>query len=262
MILNKIIEHKKIELKESVNKFPLIELQSRVKDQQPPKDFYKLAKENSDLKIIAEVKRASPSKGIICEDFNPVQIAKSYESNGAFAISVLTDKQFFMGELEYLLSIKKEVGIPLLRKDFTLDPYHVYEARYYGADIVLLIVSVLEKTQISDLLDITSSLDMSAIVEVHDKNELEVALDVGSKIIGINNRNLKTFEVNLSTTEKLSRLIPEECLVISESGIKTAEDINRLESLGINTFLIGESFMSYNDPGFKLKELISNVSSY
>ena len=209
MILDDIIENKRYELEKAKNNFPFNKLISELKDKPKPKDFFKLATNSSGLKIIAEVKKASPSKGIISKNFNHIEIAKKYEEYGAFAISVLTDEKFFQGKLEYLSDIRKIIDIPLLRKDFTIDPYQIYEAKYYGADIVLLIASVLETTQIKEFLDITHSLDMNAIVEVHNIEELEKALEAESKIIGINNRDLKTFDVSLSVTEELSKVIPE-----------------------------------------------------
>ena len=259
MILDDIIENKKIEVDFAYSNFPLKDLQSALKDRPRPKDFYDLAINHSGLKIIAEVKKASPSKGVICENFNPVEIARNYENNGAFAISVLTDEKFFQGKLEYLSDISSEVDIPVLRKDFTIDPYQIFEARYYGADLVLLIASVLETTQLKEFLDITHSLGMNAIVEVHNAMELEKSLEVQSKIIGINNRDLKTFEVSLSTTEQLSKQIPEGQLIISESGIHSKADIEMLVDLGITTFLIGESFMNSEDPGEKLRTLIQDT---
>jgi len=261
MILDEIIEYKKTELNESKELRPLSEIEEEIKEIPHPLDFYGLATRHKGLKIICEVKKASPSKGIICEDFDPTRIARSYRDNGAFAISVLTDQKFFQGHLDYLSAIRKEVDIPLLRKDFTIDPYQIYEACLYGADIILLIASVLEKSQLEEYLAITDSIGMNAIVEVHDKNELQDAIAAGSRIIGINNRNLKTFDVNLSTTEDLIGYIPDHIHVISESGINEPADIRRLSKLGINTFLIGETFMGSTDPGGRLGEFINRVEA-
>ena len=259
MILDDIIEHKKIELESSIQSMPLKEIEQQLSQLPGSKDFYLLATQSNDIKIIAEVKKASPSKGVIARDFDPVRIAKSYEDNGAFAISVLTDSKFFDGKLEYLSEIRESVQLPLLRKDFTIDPYHIFEARLYGADLVLLIVAVLDLTRISEYLDITHSLGMNAIVEVHDSGELDTALKAGSKIIGINNRDLKTFEVDIKTTENLYEQIPPDVVVISESGISDPADIKRLSDLGISTFLIGERFMSSSDPGEMLGQFISQL---
>ena len=259
MILDDIIEHKKIELQSSIQSLPLKEIEQQLSQLPDSKDFYKLATQSSGIKIIAEVKKASPSKGIIAREFDPVRIAKSYEDNGAFAISVLTDSKFFEGKLEYLSEIREAVQLPLLRKDFTIDPYHIFEARLYGADLVLLIVAVLDLTRIREYLDVTHSLGMNAVVEVHDSEELDTALEAGSKIIGINNRDLKTFEVDIKTTEDLYAQIPPDVVVISESGISNTADIKRLSDLGISTFLIGEHFMSSPDPGEMLGQFISRL---
>lgn len=259
MILDDIVEYKKGELKNSRELIPLVELQHKLKDMHSPLDFYSIAISDSSPKIISEIKKASPSKGIICENFDPIKIAKSYEVNGASAISILTDEKFFQGSLDYLSQIRTVVNIPLLRKDFTIDPYQIYEARAHGADIVLLIAAILDKDQIKEYLEIVDSLDMNAIVEIHNHEELDKVIDTGCKIIGINNRNLKTFEVDLSTTVELIKYIPEDILVISESGISDLDDIRILRKLGVNTFLIGESFMKSDDPGGTLQKYISQI---
>jgi len=261
MILDDIVEYKKGELKRSMDLLPLAELQNRLKDIEPPIDFYTRANADSSLKVISEIKKASPSKGVICENFDPLNIAKSYEANGASAISILTDEKFFQGSLQYLSQIRKAVSIPLLRKDFTIDPYQIYEARAHGADIVLLIAAILDKERIKQYLQIVDSLNMNAIVEIHNREELDKVIDTGCSIIGINNRNLKTFEVDLSTTVELIKYIPEDILVISESGISNPGDISMLREIGVNTFLIGESFMKSDDPGAKLNEYIGQIES-
>lgn len=259
MILDDIVEYKRGELQKSLEQLPLTELQSRLTSLVPPKDFYSQAKEGSSPKVISEIKKASPSRGVICENFKPVETARSYEANGAAAISVLTDEKFFQGSLEYLARIREAVDIPLLRKDFTIDPYQIYEARLYGADIVLLIAAILEKEEINEFLEVADSLKMNAIVEIHNYDELEKVKDSGCKIIGINNRDLKTFEVDLSTTVELIKYIPEDILVISESGISNTGDIKMLRNLGVNTFLIGESFMKSDDPGGMLNKYIKEI---
>ncbi len=262
MIIDDIIEYKKSELKNSIEIKPLREIEEEIKKVSPPKDFYDLMSKNRGLKIIPEVKKSSPSKGMLCRNFDPVKIAKSYDDNGAFAISVLTDKKFFDGDLKYLYNIRKEINLPLLRKDFTIDAYQIYEARLHGADIILLIASVLDLSQIIEFLSITHTLGMSAIVEVHDKNELiEKAIRAESRIIGINNRDLKTFQVNLSTTEDLIEYVPHNTQVISESGIGKPLHVKRLMELGINSFLIGETFMNSPYPGDKLREFISEIKA-
>lgn len=262
MILQEIVKRKRHEVEESRKKRPLRELKSFVSAASMPRDFYDLSRQTDDIKIIAEVKKASPSKGVISRDFDPVRIASAYENAGAFAISVLTDEKYFMGSLDYLSEVKRSVSIPVLRKDFMVDQYQIYEARSYGADIILLIVSVLDAVTIREFRDLAQELGMSSIVEVHDESELEVALEAESRIIGINNRDLKTFDVDLNTSERLVRQIPDDVVVISESGISDADNISRLLEYGISTFLIGESFMRQDDPGKALKSLLRSVQSH
>jgi indole-3-glycerol phosphate synthase len=212
------------------------------------------------VKIIAEIKRASPSKGVLREDFNPTDIAEAYCQGGASALSVLTDREFFGGELNHLLDVRNTVETPVLRKDFLIDPYQVYESRLYGADAVLLIAAVLDKKTLAELLELTHSLNMNAIVEVHDEEDLEKALLSSSRIIGINNRDLRTFNVSLDVSVRLSRLIPKEMIVIAESGITSGDDIRRLKEEGICVFLIGETFMKAESPGKELENMLSEFS--
>jgi len=261
MILDEIIENKKAEIESSKRASPLEVLQEKLKDALPARNFFDAIKPNGQLKIISEIKHASPSKGIFREDFDPIEIARSYSKAGASAISVLTDEKYFKGKLSYLKSIRENVDTPLLRKDFIVDPYQVYEARIYGADALLLIVAALDQASLTGLLELTHSLRMNAIVEVHDAEELERALDAGARIIGINNRDLRTFNVDLNVSVNLSRKIPEGKIVIAESGIGSIEDIDNLRAQGVHVFLIGETFMKAPDPGEKLKELI-NSSKY
>jgi indole-3-glycerol phosphate synthase len=211
------------------------------------------------VRLIAEVKKASPSKGIICPDFNPVNIAKTYAANGAAAISVLTEPKYFLGSLDYLLDIKKALAakpLPLLRKDFIFDPYQIYEARAYGADCLLLIVAMLSPAQLSELLQLSQQLGMMNLVEVHNAAELEIALKSGAPVIGINNRDLNTFKVDLKTTSTLRPLIPADRLVVSESGIRTRKDMLQLQEWGVNAALIGEALMTSPDLAAKMKELL------
>jgi len=259
MILDEIVEHKKSEVESAKKNKPLDRIIANIEDADKARDFYGDCINKSGIKIICEIKKASPSKGLLSKNFHPVEIAKSYEHNGAFAISVLTDEKFFMGSLDYLSEVSKNVKIPVLRKDFTIDPYQIYEARCYGADIILLIASILDLSGIRAFQDIATSLGMSSIVEVHNEKELELALEAGSKIIGINNRDLKTFEVNLEVSEQLAGSIPEGVVVISESGIRDSGDIRRLEKAGITTFLIGETFMTGESPGRELKNLLNSL---
>lgn len=207
--------------------------------------------------IIAEVKRASPSQGVIRKEFDPVKIAKDFSLNGASALSVLTEERFFQGSLSYLERIKNEVPLPLLRKDFILDEYQLLEAKSFGADAVLFIVALLDPVLLRELKDQANSLSLDVLVEVHTEVDLECALKAGASLIGINNRDLRTFEVNLDTTGRLLPRIPAGTLVVCESGIDSLEQIKRLEALGVHIFLIGEALMRAPDPGAKLKELLS-----
>jgi indole-3-glycerol phosphate synthase len=257
MILDRIIRNKKNELEKAKKDYPLGLITSQIEETQPPKDFFKALESSGSVRIIAEVKCASPSKGVFRKDFDPADIARGYSEGGASAISILTDRQFFKGDLIHLRTVRKAVEIPLLRKDFIIDPYQIYEARVYGADAVLLIASVLEIDRLAVLLDLTHSLGMNAIVEVHDERDLEKALVVESRIIGINNRDLRTFDVSLETSIRLSKLVSKEKIVIAESGISSSEDIKRLKQEGIYVFLIGETFMKAESPGKELANLLS-----
>lgn len=208
-------------------------------------------------RIIAEVKRASPSQGLIREEFDPVKIARDFAVNGASALSVLTEERFFQGSLLYLERIKKEVALPLLRKDFIVDGYQLLEARSFGADAVLFIAALLDPVLLRELKDQAGSLSLDALVEVHTEAELECALKAEACLIGINNRDLRTFEVKLETTERLMPLVPPGILVVCESGIESLEQIKRLEHLGVHIFLVGEVLMRARDPGAKLRELLN-----
>ena len=256
MILDTIIEHKRKELQIEQEQIPLGTLKSKLADLPSTKDFKLAIAQPDSINLIAEVKKKSPSKGIIREDFDPVSIAKIYAENGAAAISVLTDVRFFSGSLDFLSIIREEVDVPLLRKDFTIDPYHIYQARVAGADAVLLIVAVLSRDQLREFVDIATSLSMSSLVEVHTKAELDIALDIGAEIIGINNRDLRTFNTDLATTYKLRETIPSGRVVVSESGIYTRADVESLREAGIDAILVGESLMRSQDIGEKVRELI------
>jgi indole-3-glycerol phosphate synthase len=207
--------------------------------------------------VITEIKKASPSKGVFREDFNPVQIAQSYEKNGAACLSVLTDKEYFQGSAQYLREARQACSIPVLRKDFLVDLYQVYEARAMGADAILLIVAALEPTQMKELELCAIENHLDVLVEVHDALELEAALELKTPLLGINNRNLKTFEVSLQTTLDLLSSIPKEKLVITESGILQAADVKTMRAAGVNAFLIGEAFMRAANPGKALAELFA-----
>jgi len=258
MILNQIVADNLLELEARKRSFPLAELRRVALEQSPPLDFAS-ALGGEGVQLIAEVKKASPSKGIIRYDFNPVEVAQIYASNGASAISVLTETRYFQGSLNHLKDIRDALGnkrLPLLRKDFICDPYQVYESRAYGADSLLLIVAILTPEKLKELLWLSHELNMSCLVEVHDEAELEIALRSGARIIGINNRDLTTFTVDLTTTERLRPLIPQDRIVVSESGIKDRSDIEKLRQWSVDAFLIGESLMSAPDIAARMKELL------
>ena len=234
---------------------PLSSLQEIISQRKMPLDFA-LALSGDHTRLIAEVKRASPSRGILCPDFNPVELAKSYARSGAAAISVLTEAKYFEGSIDHLAAIREKTNLPLLRKDFIFDPYQVYESRAYGADALLLIVAILSQEQLGELLRLSHSLGLSCLVEVHDQAEVERALLSQAKIIGINNRNLNTFTVDISTTHQLRPLIPQERIVVSESGIRSREDIEKLKEWRVNAVLLGEALVTAADIHSKIKELL------
>jgi indole-3-glycerol phosphate synthase len=260
MILNKIIENKRSEVERAEKSDSIDFLKSELQNLDNTKGFYESIRADGRTKVIAEIKCASPSKGVLRSEFNPVEISKSYFRGGASAISVLTDSRFFKGSRDHLRDVRSAVELPLLRKDFIIDPYQVYESRLYGADAILLIVAALDSTILGELLELAHSLDMDAVVEIHDEGELDKAIEAGSRIIGINNRDLKTFDVSLETSLRLCKLIPREKLIVSESGISSSDDIKRLKSAGINVLLIGEAFMRAPDPGEELKKLLSECN--
>jgi len=257
MILSKIIAQTQKDLAGRMRSASLEQLIEQIGSQEPPRDFTRILSLPGAVNIIAEAKKASPSKGVIRADFDPVAIASNYADNGACAVSVLTEEHFFQGHLEYLARIRRMVDIPLLRKDFIIDPYQVYEARAAGADAFLLIAAVLDPVQLRSLLCLGDSLGMHALVEVHTREELDKALNADPRIIGINNRNLNTFETTIETTLQLRPFIPDGIITVSESGISTPEDIRQLRTCGVDAFLIGESLMRESDPGSKLSELLS-----
>ncbi len=258
MILKQIISDSLVELKVRKRVFPLEEVRRIASEQSPPLDFTS-ALRGDGVQLIAEVKKASPSMGILRPDFNPVEIAQIYANNGASAISVVTEAKYFQGNLNYLKAIKNALRnrrLPLLRKDFLYDPYHIYESRAYGADSLLLIVSILTPEKLKELLQLTHELGMSCLVEVHNEVELEIALRSEAKIIGINNRNLNTFTVDLATTKNLRPLIPQDRIVVSESGIKDHSDMEKLRQWGVDAALVGESLILARDIAAKIKELL------
>lgn len=256
MILDKIIEEKRRELKSSKNPATKRDIRKRAEESEDNRGFKKSLQQKGPINIIAEVKKASPSKGIIREDFNPVVIAKTYEDNGAAAISVLTDKSFFQGDIKYLSQIRKNVSLPLLRKDFIIDEFQLYEAKAHGADAALLIAAVLERNQMSEYIELSREIGLDNLVEVHSWKDLEKAMFCEAEIIGINNRNLQTFKTSLKTSFEIARDIPKDKVIVSESGINNREDIMELKENGIDAFLIGEALMKEKDIGKKLKEFL------
>ncbi|MFQ5997477.1 MAG: indole-3-glycerol phosphate synthase TrpC [Dehalococcoidales bacterium] len=254
-MLKRIIAEKREEIAQRKRSLPISTLKERFSQRQAPLDFAS-ALRDFNTRLIAEVKRASPSRGILRPDFNPVALARTYAENGAAAISVLTETNYFQGSLDHLAVIRKEVGLPLLRKDFIFDPYQVYETRAYGADALLIIVAILSQEQLEELLSLSRNLGLSCLVEVHDEDEVARALLGGAEIIGINNRNLNTFKVDIDTTRRLQPLIPQERIVVSESGISQRSDVERLKKWGVNTVLVGEALVTAADIPAKMKELI------
>ena len=257
MILEQIMNDNLPELETRKRSFPLKELKRAALEQPPPRNFAS-ALRGEHIRLIAEVKKASPSRGIIRPDFNPVEIAQTYADNGASAISVLTEARYFQGSLNHLKDIRNALGNkrpPLLRKDFIHDPYQVYESRAYGADGLLLIVAILKPEKLEELLRLSHQLGMSCLVEVHNEVELEIALNSGAGVIGINNRDLRTFTVDIATTKRLRPLIPPDRIVVSESGIKSRSDMEKMRQWGVDAVLIGESLISAPDIAAKMKGL-------
>jgi indole-3-glycerol phosphate synthase len=259
MILDDIIANKKIELAETKRRFSLAEIKARAADAGPARGFEAALSTGKGIGLIAEVKKASPSKGVIREDFDPVTIARTYAESGASCISVLTERKFFQGKIEYLGAIRKAQGLPLLRKDFVIDEYQIFEALVAGADAILLIAACLEKDQIADYLGIATELGLDALAESHTYQDLDKSLLAGAALVGINNRDLSTFTVSLQTTLDLLQDIPVDRTVVSESGIRTRDDVVMLEKAGVDAILVGESLMREQDIGKKVKELLGKA---
>ena len=257
-ILQRIIQRKAEEVAERSRQVPEAQLIAQLDSASPPRGFVtamhkRLAADQA--AVIAEIKKASPSKGVICEDFNPAQIARSYERGGAACLSVLTDIDFFQGADDYLQQARAACALPVLRKDFIIYPYQVYEARVLGADCILLIAAALSDEQMQQLSDLATELGMDVLVEVHDAEELRRTLPLNLPLVGINNRNLRTFETSLHTTLDLLATIPPGRIVVTESGIHTAEDVALMRRHAVNAFLVGEAFMRAPEPGERLAEL-------
>lgn len=256
MILSKIIEHKRREVEEAKRSKPIEELIKEANAYCVRSSFKKNISRPHHINLIAEIKKASPSKGILRGDFNPTKIATTYQANGASAISVLTDERFFEGKLEYIKKVKESVSLPILRKDFIIDEYQVYESVVAGADAILLIAELLSSNEMVGLYNLAESLGLDVLMEVHTEEDVEKALSTGGDIIGMNNRDLHNFKVDLSVTQKLIRMIPQGKIKVSESGIKTYEDVMFLKSLGVNAVLIGEAFMEAGDIAARMREIL------
>jgi indole-3-glycerol phosphate synthase len=262
--LGRIVHAKRLELTASRLRVPQTELEKSVQQRSPGifrQSLLGRNDEQAECAIIAEVKKASPSRGVLCQDFRPAEIARGYRKAGARALSVLTDAPFFQGALEDLKLAKAASSLPVLRKDFTLAEYHLYEAAAAGADAVLLIVAILGPADLARFIVLAGELGLDALVEVHNADELVAAIDAGAKMIGVNNRDLRTFEVTLETSLRLADSIPDDAVAISESGLRTADDLRRLRSAGFDAFLIGERFMTEKDPGAALERLLADVAA-
>ncbi len=255
-ILNQIVATKRQEIERAKSKMPLVELRSKSLDAPPVRDFFTPLAAGGPIKLIAEVKKASPSKGVIRADFDPVAIAKAYEAHGATCLSVLTDEQYFQGNLEYLSSIRRAVNIPVLRKDFILDSYQLVEARVAGADAVLLIAECLDDCNLRKLHNETLELGMTPLVEFYEPENLDRVLAAGASLIGVNNRDLRTFQVDLGHTIRLREKVPLDCVFVGESGIETRADALRLQSADVDAMLVGESLMRQPNIGLAVDRLL------
>lgn len=261
MILDDIVANKRIELSRTKEEVSFRDLEKKVSTMQAPLDFESALRGNG-VQLIAEVKKASPSKGLLCPDFDPLFLAGTYAENGAAAISVLTEAKFFQGDISFLSAIKAHLNengrrsVPLLRKDFLFDPYQIIEARANGADALLLIVAILDDLQLRELLSLSHQLGMKCLVEVHDEEEMERAVGAGANVIGINNRDLRTFKTELAVTERLASIAPGGKVIVSESGIRSREDVMKLGAWGVSAMLVGEALVVSPDIGLSIRELM------
>ncbi len=256
MIISKIIEEKRREVDEAKRAKPLSELEREARNICVRSAFKKNISRPHHINLIAEIKKASPSKGILRGDFNPVKIAATYQAGLAQAVSVLTDERFFEGRLEYIKKVKESISLPVLRKDFIIDEYQIYESVVAGADAILLISDLLAAEELKKFHSLALSLDLDVLTEVHSEEDIAKALAAGADIIGINNRDLHTFKVDIGVTQRLIRLVPKDKIKVSESGIKSYEDVMFLKSLGANAVLIGEAFMEAGDIAAKMREIM------
>ena len=256
MILDDILAVKRHEIAAAKTARPFAALSERAEWAEARRGFARALRGAVGRAIIAEIKKASPSRGVIREQFDPALHARQYQAGGAACISVLTDTHFFQGHLDHLAAVRAATTLPIIRKDFILDPYQIVEARAFGADAILLIVAALDRTALRDLADCATSEGLDVLVEVHDEDELEVAAAAGSTLIGINNRDLRTFATTLDVTRRLAPLAPREAVLVAESGIRDTADITSLEAVGVHAFLVGEQLMAASDPGIALAKLL------
>ena len=256
-ILQKIIENKQKELLKTKKDMPLNKLYATAKSNMHIIRDFKTAISTNKINLIAEIKKASPSKGNLCSDMDIEKYAKLYESSGAAAISVLTENKFFKGNIHYLKKISTLVNIPILRKDFIIDPYQIFESKFYGADAILLIAAILNDNTLTEFLSVCKTLKLAALVEVHNQEELERVLNTDAEIIGINNRDLETFEIDLKTTKNLAAMIPNDKIIVSESGIFTKDHVDFVKRERANAILVGEAIVKNKNPEIKIKELLS-----
>ncbi len=257
MILDRILANKYLEVAQRRIAMPIESLREQALAQTPPRDFLGALQRAGRPALIAECKKASPSKGLLRPEYDPAQLARTYAENGAAAFSVLTDEKFFQGSLNDLSAAREAAGLPALRKDFIVDGYQVYEARAAGADAVLLIVAALRLDQLQELHQLINELGMTALVEVHDEAEVETALQIAPKLMGVNNRNLHDFTVDLQTTGRLRKCIPANIALVAESGIHTADDVARVRDMGVDAILVGEALVTASDVGAKVRELVT-----
>jgi indole-3-glycerol phosphate synthase len=258
-VLDRIVATKRREIASCREHTPEATLERRLADAPPVRDFFAAISQPGPIRLIAEVKKASPSAGVIRADFDPVAIAKTYERHGAACVSVLTDEQYFQGSLDYLTAIRAAIAPPVLRKDFILDPYQLLEARAAGADAVLLIAECLDDCQLRSLHNAAIELGMTPLVELYEPENLPRVIAAGATLVGVNNRNLHSFEVSLEHTLRLRDAIPDECVLVSESGIKTHADVERLEAAGVDAILVGESLMRESDIGLAVDRLLGRL---
>ncbi len=264
-ILEEIFQHKLIEVRESKKKLSVQEICARIKCQEKPKNFEQILREKNErreISLICEIKKSSPSHGLIRENFDHLAIAKAYAEGGATCLSILTDEKYFMGKGEYLSEVRAISNLPILRKDFIVDTYQIYEAKMLGADCILLIVAMLDDTKLRELEQCAIDAGLSVLIEVHDEQELQRASKLKSKLIGINNRDLKTLKVDLETSLFLSEKVPSDYVLLSESGIKSSIDIELLQQVGINCFLIGEHFMRQRDITKAVKDIFKITKDF